>query len=161
MHASAFRKRSLSAGIVQKTGCCPERREIVARRNGLEEVPELLPQELIRVSSGQGVESPKRQPARALPVGDRDSSAQRRNSVGFSAAIRQLTVDPPQFGLEISLVAAVCQREPLACRGSCFLEFGNHATSSSKKKERVSQVEALPVGARVRHRLHDPLDASG
>jgi hypothetical protein len=28
MHASAFRKRSLSAGVVQKTGCGPERREI-------------------------------------------------------------------------------------------------------------------------------------
>ena len=43
MRAPAFRKRSLSAGVVQKTGCRPERREIVARRNGLEEVPELLP----------------------------------------------------------------------------------------------------------------------
>jgi hypothetical protein len=107
MHAPAFRKRSLSAGVVQKTGCCPERREIVARRNGLEEVPELLPQGLIGISTGQGVESPKRQPARALPVGDLDSSAQRRNSVGFSAAMRQLTVDSPQLGLEIALVAAV------------------------------------------------------
>src|SRR5262245_25626846 len=107
MHASAFRKRSLSAGIVQKTGCCPERREIVARRNGLEEVPELLPQELIRVSSGQGVESPKRQPARALRVGDLDRSAQRCSSVGFSQAIRQLAVHSPKLGLEISLVAAM------------------------------------------------------
>jgi hypothetical protein len=107
IHAPAFRKRSLSAGVVQKTGCRPERREIVARRNGLEEVPELLPQGVIGVSTGQGVESPKRQPARALPVGDLDSSPQRRNSVGFSAAIRQLTVDSPQLGLEIALVAAV------------------------------------------------------
>jgi len=79
----------------------------VPRRNGLEEVPELLPQGMIAVSTGKGVESPKRQPARALPVGDLDSSPQRRNSVGFSAAIRQLTVDSPQLGLEIALVVAV------------------------------------------------------
>ena len=44
MRAQAFPKRSLSAGLVQKTGCRPERREIVARRDGLDEVPELLPQ---------------------------------------------------------------------------------------------------------------------
>jgi hypothetical protein len=107
MHAPAFRKRSLSAGVVQKTRCGPERREIVARGNGLEEVPELLPQGPIGVSTGQGVESPKRQPARALPIGDLDSSEQRRGGVRFSAAIRQLTVDSPQLGLEIALVAAV------------------------------------------------------
>jgi hypothetical protein len=107
IHAPAFRKRSLSAGGVQKTGCRSERREIVARRNGLEEVAELLPQGLIGISTGQGVESPKRQPTRALPVGDLDSSPQRRNSVGFSAAISQLTVDSPQLGLEIALVSAV------------------------------------------------------
>ena len=79
----------------------------MARRNGLEEIPELLPQGVIGVSTGQGVKSPKRQPAGALPVGDLDSSPQRRNSDGFSAAIRQLTVDSPQLGLEIALVAAV------------------------------------------------------
>jgi hypothetical protein len=62
---------------------------------------------MIGVSNGQGVESPKRQPSGALAVGDFDSSPQRRNSVGFSAAIRQLTVDSPQLGLEIALVAAV------------------------------------------------------
>ena len=107
MHAPAFPKRYLSAGFVEKTGCCPERREIVARRDGLDEVPELLPQRLIGVSTGQGVESPKLQPARALPVGDLDSPAQRRDSFEFSAAIRQLTVDSPQLGLEIALIAPV------------------------------------------------------
>src|ERR1044071_1512207 len=103
MHAPAFRKRSLLAGVVEKTGCRPERREIVARRNGLDEVLKLLPRRLIGVSTGQRVESPKLQPARALPVCDLDSSAQRPNSVGFSTAIRQLTVDSPQLGLEIAL----------------------------------------------------------
>src|SRR5262245_50646421 len=107
MRASAFRKRSLSAGVVHKTGCCPERREIVARRNGLEQLPELLPYGLIGVSTGQGVESPKRQPAGALPVGDLDSSAQGQRSVGFSAAVCQLTIDSPELGLEIALVVAV------------------------------------------------------
>ena len=85
MHAPAFRKRSLSAGLVQKTGCRPERREIVARRKGLDEVPELLPQRLIGVSTGQGVESPKLQPARALRVGDLDRSVQRRGGVGVTS----------------------------------------------------------------------------
>ena len=41
------------------------------------------------------------------------------------------------------------------------MEFAGHATSSSEKKERVGQVEALPLGARARHRSHDPLDAPG
>jgi hypothetical protein len=107
MHAPAFPKRSLSGGLVQKAGRRPERREIVARRDGLDEFPELLPQRLIGVSTGQGVESPKLQPARSLPVGGLDSSPQRPGSVGFSAAIRQLTVDSPQLGLEVALVAAV------------------------------------------------------
>ena len=102
-----FRKRSLSAGVVQKTGRRPERREIVARRNSLEEVPKLLAQGMIGVPTGQGMESPKRQPARALPIGDLDSSPQRGKSIGFSTAIRQLTVDSPKLGLEIALVAAV------------------------------------------------------
>jgi hypothetical protein len=43
LHAPVFPKRSLSAGVVQKTSRSPERRKIAARRNGLDEVPELLP----------------------------------------------------------------------------------------------------------------------
>ena len=92
---------------MEKTGCRPERRELVARRNGLEEVPELLPERLIGVPTGQGVESPKLQPARPLRLGHLDSSAQRPGGFGFSAAIRELTVDSPQLGLEIALVAAL------------------------------------------------------
>ena len=108
MHAQAFPKRSLSAGLVQKTGCHPERGEIVARRDGLDEVPELLPQRLIiGVCTGQGVESPELQPARTLRVGDLDSSPQRHGSFGCSAAIGQLAVDSPQLSLEIALVAAM------------------------------------------------------
>jgi hypothetical protein len=51
MHTPAFLKRCLSAGVVQQTDCRPERREIVTRTNGLDEVPELLPQRLIGVST--------------------------------------------------------------------------------------------------------------
>src|SRR5262245_58871340 len=107
MRTPAFRKRSRSTGIFEKTGYCPERWEIVAGRNGLEQVPELLPQGVIRVTTGQGVERSKRQPARSLSVGDLDRSAQRQSSVGFSSAIGELTVDAPQLGLQISLVVAV------------------------------------------------------
>src|SRR5574338_486651 len=39
MRARALPKRSLSTGLAQKPGGCPERWEIMARRNGLEEVP--------------------------------------------------------------------------------------------------------------------------
>lgn len=75
MHGLALRERSLSAGVVQETDRRPERREIVARGNGLDKAPELLPQRLIGVSTGQGVQRPKRQPVRALRGGGLDSSA--------------------------------------------------------------------------------------
>src|SRR5262245_11676415 len=108
MHARAFPKRSFSAGLVQKTGCRLERGEMVARGDGLDEVPELLPQRLIvGVSTGQRVQSPKLQPARALGFGDLDSSPQRRGGLGCSAAVGQLAVDSPQLSLEIALVAAM------------------------------------------------------
>lgn len=52
MRPRAFQKRSLSAGLAQKAGGCPERREIVARRDGLGEIPKLrLPVHLINRSS--------------------------------------------------------------------------------------------------------------
>jgi hypothetical protein len=51
MRTPAFLERSLSAGVTQQTDCLPERRKIVTRRNGLDEVSELLPQRLIGVST--------------------------------------------------------------------------------------------------------------
>jgi hypothetical protein len=42
-----------------------------------------------------------------LRAGDLDSSPQRRGGIGFSAPMCQLTVDSPQLGLEIALVAVV------------------------------------------------------
>jgi hypothetical protein len=80
----------------------------MTRRDGLDEVPKLLTQCLIGKSTGEGVERPKFQPARALSVGDLDGTAQRsRGGFGFSAAISELTVDSPQLGLQITLVAPV------------------------------------------------------
>lgn len=108
MRPRAFPKRSLSAGLAHKAGCCPERREIMAGGDGLEELPKLIAQCLIGKSTGQGVERPKLQPASPLSAGDLDGTAQRSGSgLGFPAAIGQLTVDSPQLGLEITLVAAV------------------------------------------------------
>jgi hypothetical protein len=108
MHHQAFPKRSLSTRLAQKASCCSERREIMARRNGLDEVRKLLTQCLIGKSTGKGVECPKLQPARPLSGGDVDGTAQRSSGgFRFSAAISELTVDSPQLGLEIALVALV------------------------------------------------------
>ena len=80
----------------------------MARRESLDEVPKLLTHCLIGKSTGEGVERPKLQPTRPLSDGDLNSTAQRSGGgFGFPAAISQLTVDPPQLGLEIALVAAV------------------------------------------------------
>ncbi len=97
MRPRAFQKRSLSTGLAQKASCCPERREIMARRNSLDEVPKLLTQCLIGKSTGEGVERSKLLPARPLSGG----------GFGFSATVSQLPSDSPQLGLEIALVAAV------------------------------------------------------
>src|SRR5215217_7288464 len=75
MHPQAFPKRSLSAGLAQQFRCCTERREIIARRNGLDEVPELLTHCLIGKSTGEGVQRPKLQPARPLLGGELDGVA--------------------------------------------------------------------------------------
>ncbi len=75
MHPQAFPKRSLSAGLAQQVRCCTERREIMARRNGLDEVPELLTHCLIGKSTGEGVQRPKLQPARPLLGGELDGIA--------------------------------------------------------------------------------------
>src|SRR3989338_9002464 len=108
MHPQAFQKRSLSTGLAQKAGCRSERREIVARRNSLDKVPKLLTHCPIPKPTGEGVERPKLQPARPLSAGDLDGTAQRSGGgFAFSAAISQLTVDSPQLGLEIALVAPV------------------------------------------------------
>ena len=80
----------------------------MARRDSLDEVPKLLTQCLIGKSTGEGVERPKLQPARPLSAGNLDGCAQ--GSGGrffFTGAISQLTVDSPQLGLEIALVAPV------------------------------------------------------
>jgi hypothetical protein len=108
MRARAFPKRSLSTGLAQKRGGCPERRQIVARRNGFEEVSKLLAQCRIGKSTGEGVKRPELQPGRPLSAGGLDGTAQRSGGgFGFPAAISQLTIDPPQLGLEIALVAPV------------------------------------------------------
>ena len=108
MRHQAFPKRSLSAGFAKQASCGSERREIVARRNRLDELPELLTHCLIRKPTGAGVERPKFQPARPLSGGDLDGTTQRsRGGFPFSAAIGQLTVDSPQLGLEIALVSAM------------------------------------------------------
>jgi hypothetical protein len=108
MRLRAFRKRSLSAGLAQKAGCCPERREIMARRDSLDVGRKLLTQCLIGKSTGEGAERPKLQPARPLSAGGLDGTAQRSTGgFGFPAAKSQLTVDFPQLGLEIALVAPV------------------------------------------------------
>ena len=105
---SGFPKRSLSTRLAQKAACCPERREIMARRDSLDEVPKLLTQCLIGKSTGEGMERPKLQPARLLSAGGLDGTAQRSSGgFGFPAAISQLTVDSLQLGLEIALVAPV------------------------------------------------------
>ena len=80
----------------------------MARRNGLDEVPKLLTHGPIGESTGEGVKCPKLQPTSPLCGGELDGIAQRSGcGCGFSAAIRQLPIDSPQFGLEIALVAAV------------------------------------------------------
>jgi hypothetical protein len=108
MHHQAFPKRSPSAGLAQKAGCCPERGKIVARRNRFDEVPKLLTHRRIWKPTGEGVKRPKLQPACPLSAGDLDGTAQRTGGgFAFSAAISQLTVDSPQLRLEIALVAPV------------------------------------------------------
>ena len=108
MHPQAFPKRSLLTELAQKASCRSERREIMARRNGLDEVPELLTHCLIGKSTGEGVQRPKLQPARPLSAGDLNGTAQRSGGgLGFPAAIGQLTIDSPQLGLEITLVVGV------------------------------------------------------
>ena len=108
MHAQAFPKRSDSTGRTQKAGGCPERRQIMARRNGFEETAQLLTQCPIGKSPDQRVERPKLQPARPLSAGDRDGTVQRSGGgFGFPAAIGELAVDSPELGLEIALIASV------------------------------------------------------
>jgi hypothetical protein len=86
-------------------GVWPERREIMVRRNRLDESPRSLTLCLIGKSAGEGLERPTRQPARALSAGGLDGTAQRRSGgFGFPGAIRQLTLDSQQFGLEVALV---------------------------------------------------------
>ena len=75
IRTQAFPKRSLSTGLAQKASCSSERREIMTRRNSLDEVRELLTHGLIGKSTGQGVERPKFQPARPLRGGDLDGTA--------------------------------------------------------------------------------------
>src|SRR5262245_64094218 len=132
----------------------------MARLESSDEVPKLIMRCLIGKSTGEGVERPKLQPARPLSDGDLNGTAQRSDGgFAFSAAICELTVESPQLGLEIALVAAVCPREPLACGGSSLVELADHAASPGEKKECVAKVEGLPVGTRARHRPHDLLDA--
>src|SRR5512145_2258387 len=110
---------------------------------------------LIGKSAGEGVERPKLQPVRPLSDGDLNGAAQRSGGgFAFSAAICEFTVDSPQLGLEIALIAAVCPREPLACGDLSLLELADHAASPGEKKKCVGQVEGLPVGTRARHRPH-------
>jgi hypothetical protein len=108
MRPRAFRKRSLSAGLAQKAGCCTERWEMVARRDSLHEVPKLLTQCLIGKATGKGMERSKLQPARPLTASGLDGAAQRSSGgFGFPATICQLPVDSPQLRLEIALVTPV------------------------------------------------------
>ena len=80
----------------------------MARRKGLDKVPEMLTHCLIGKSTGEGVKRPELQPAGPLCGGELDGVAQRSGcDFGFSAAIGQLPIDSPQLGLEIALVAAV------------------------------------------------------
>jgi hypothetical protein len=68
----------------------------------------LLTECLIGESTGEEMEGPKLRPARRLSGGDLDGTVQRSGVVGgFSAAIGQVTVEPPQPGLEMALVRAV------------------------------------------------------
>src|SRR4030095_10478994 len=98
----------LLTGLAQKASGSSERREIMPRRNSLDEIPELLTHRLIGKSTAQGVERPKFQPARPLRGGDLDRPPERSGGAfGFSAAMSQLTIDPPQLGLEITLVVHV------------------------------------------------------
>ena len=132
----------------------------MARRDSRDEVPKLFMRCLIGKSTGEGVERPKLQPARPLSDGDLNGAAQRSGGgFAFSAAICELTVESPQLGLQIALVAALCPREPLACGGSSLVELADHAASPGEKKECVGQMESLPVGTRARHRPHDLINA--
>src|SRR5262245_65384622 len=105
----------------------------MARWDSSDEVPKLLTNCLIGKSTGEGVERPKFQPARPLSDGDLDGAAQRNGGgFAFSAAICELTVESPQLGLEIALVAALCPREPLAGGGS-----------SLRSEEHTSELQSL------------------
>ena len=80
----------------------------MTRRHSLDEVRELLTHGPIGKSTGQGVDCPKFQPARALRGGNLDGTAQRSGGgCGLSAAMSQLTINSPELGLKISLVVAV------------------------------------------------------
>src|SRR5262249_51260511 len=73
--------------------------------------------------------------ARPLSDGDLNGAAQRScGGFAFSAAICELTVESPQLGLEIALVAAVCPREPLACGGSSLGGLRRHAAEPGREK---------------------------
>src|SRR5262245_59329997 len=106
----------------------------MARRDSRDEVPKLLMRCLIGKSTGEGVERSKLQPARSLSDGDLNGAAQRSgDGFAFSAAICELTVESPQLGLEIALVAAVCPREPLACGGSSLVELADQPAGPGEK----------------------------
>ena len=108
MRPRAFPKRSRSAGLGQQARSCPERREIMARRDRRDEIRELLAQCRIGKSTGKRVERPKLQPGRPLSAGDLYGTVQGSGGgFAFAAAISELTVDSPQLGLEIVVVAAV------------------------------------------------------
>ena len=77
-----------STGLAQKASCRSERREIMTRRESLDEVPELLTHGLIGKSTGEGVERPKFQPA--APCALAISTARRE-----AARLRLLRRDEP------------------------------------------------------------------
>ena len=149
---SWFPERSRSIGFVQQFCCRTERREIVARWNGVDEVPELLTHRPIGEAAGEGVKGPKLQPARPLCGGELEGIAQGGCCVfGFSAEIRQLPIDSPQLCLEIALVTVLRPGEPLAGGRSSLVELAGHATSPSEQQETIGQV----VSPSVRERATD------
>src|SRR5688500_11437749 len=70
MHPQAFPKRSLSARLAQQGRCCMERGDIMAGRNGPDDVPELVSDRGIGKSTGDGVQRRKLQPARRMLGGE-------------------------------------------------------------------------------------------
>ena len=70
----------------------------MARRNGLDEIPELVTLGLIREQANERVERPQLQPSRSLDGGDLERTTQRcSGSISFSVAMSQLTIDALQL----------------------------------------------------------------